>query len=91
MGKAVPKTSTRSGLGAAWNSPRLSFYKHKIEPLQPKQTFRITVEGTGCFEISKEEFLANFNDVVMSPSYRADGLFTYPSVPDKAKRYLRAP
>lgn len=89
MGKAVPKTSTRSGLGAQWNSPRLSFYKHKIDPLQPKQTMRITVEGLGVFEISKEDFLNTFNEVVMSPSYRADGLYTYPSMPEKAKRFLR--
>jgi len=80
---------TRRGLGAAWNAPRLTFYKHKIEPLHLKQSFKITVEGTGEFEITKEEFLAQFNDVVMSPSYRSDGLFTYPKVPDKARRYLK--
>lgn len=81
--------SSRRGLGAAWNAPRLTFYKHKIEPLAPKQTFKITVEGTGEFEISKEDFLAHFNDVVMSSSYRADGLYSYPKVPDKALRYLK--
>lgn len=79
---------SRTGLGASWTSPRLTFYKHKIEPLQMKQTFRIVVDGNGMFEISKEEFLNHFNDVVMSPSYRSDGIFTYPQVPDKALRYF---
>lgn len=80
----------RRGLGATWSAPRLTFYRHKIEPLGMKQSFKILVEGAGDFEITKEEFLAQFNDVVMSPSYRADGLYTYPKVPDKARRYLKA-
>lgn len=87
--KRAPKVPERRGLGATWSSPRLTFYKHKIEPLHPKQTFRVTVEGVGTFEISKEDFLAQFNDAVMSPSYRADGLYTYPQIPEKAKRYLK--
>ncbi|MBM4252853.1 MAG: hypothetical protein FJ146_12850 [Deltaproteobacteria bacterium] len=81
---------TRRGLAASWSAPRLTFYKHKIEPLHPKQSFKITVEGTGDFEITKEDFVAHFNDVMMSPSYRADGLFTYPQIPDKALRYRKA-
>jgi hypothetical protein len=79
----------RRGLGASWDAPRLSFYRHKIDPLDPKQTFRITIPGTGVFEISKEEFLAQFNDAVMSQSYRADGLYTYPQIPEKARKYLK--
>ena len=86
----APKVPERRGLGASWSSPRLTFYKHKIEPLHPKQTFRVTVEGVGTFEISKEDFLAQFNDAVMSQSYRADGLYTYPQVPEKARRYLKS-
>lgn len=80
---------TRRGLGASWASPRLTFYRHKIEPLHAKQTFRITVDGLGDFEISKEEFLAQFNDVVMSPSYRAEGLYSYQAFPEKARRYIK--
>ncbi len=86
----APKEPVRRGLGATWDSPRLSFYRHKIDPLHAKQTFRIKVEGVGEFEISKEEFLLQFNDVVMSPSYRSDGLYTYTSWPEKAKKYLRS-
>ncbi|MEN9836316.1 MAG: hypothetical protein RL011_2509 [Pseudomonadota bacterium] len=83
-------TPTRRGLAASWSAPRLTFYKHKIEPLHPKQSFKITVEGTGDFEITKEDFLAHFNDVIMSPSYRSDGLFTYTQIPDKVLRYRKA-
>lgn len=87
--KKSPPVPQKRGLGASWSSPKLTFYKHKIEPLSPKQTFRITVDGVGQFEISKEDFLAHFNDVVMSPKYRAEGYYTYPSMPDKANKYLK--
>lgn len=81
---------SRTGLGASWSSPRLTFYKHKIEPLQMKQSFKIVIDGTGEFIITKEEFLAQFNDVVMSPSYRSEGHFTYQKFPEKAQRYLKS-
>lgn len=85
-----PKIPPRRGLGATWSAPRLTFYRHKIDPLDPKQTFKIVVEGLGSFEISKEDFVAQFNDVMMSPSYRAEGLFSYREVPEKAKRYIKS-
>jgi hypothetical protein len=84
-----PTPPTRRGLGAAWTSPRLTFYKHKIEPLHAKQSFKVSVDGTGDFEMTKEEFLLQFNDAVMSPSYRSDGLYTYPQIPEKAWRYRK--
>jgi len=84
--KHVP---VRGGLAAQWNSPRLTFYKNRIEPLSGKQSFRITIDGVGTFEMTKDEFTTNFNDVVMSPSYRADGLFTYPELPEKVRRYQK--
>lgn len=85
-----PQLPVRRGLGASWIAPRLTFYRHKIDPLHAKQSFKISIEGSGEFEITKEEFLAQFNDVVMSPSYRADGLYSYPAIPDKARRYFKA-
>jgi hypothetical protein len=85
-----PRLPPRRGLGATWSAPRLTFYRHKIDPLDPKQTFKIVVEGLGSFEISKEDFVAQFNDVMMSPSYRAEGLFSYREVPEKAKRYIKS-
>lgn len=80
----------RRGLGATWSSPRLTFYKHKIEPLHAKERFRIAVEGHGEYEFSKEEFLAQFNDVVMSPTYRSEGHYSYPAIPEKARRFLKS-
>lgn len=87
--KKVPPVSLKRGLGASWSAQKLTFYKHKIEPLAPKQTFRIDLDGIGTFEITKEEFLAHFNDVVMSQKYRAEGLYTYPAMPDKASKYIK--
>ena len=77
------------GIVATWQAPRLAFYRHKIDPLASTQSFRVVVDGTGTFEMTKEEFLAVFNDVVMSPSYRSDGHFSYPQVPPKAMRYKK--
>lgn len=84
--KHVP---VRGGLAAQWNAPRLTFYKNRIEPLSGKQSFRVTVDGVGTFEMTKDDFMTSFNDVVMSPSYRSDGLFTYPDIPEKVRRYQK--
>lgn len=86
--KAVP-VSTKRGLGASWTGQKLTFYKHKIEPLAPKQTFRVVLDGVGTFEITKEEFLAQFNDAVMSQKYRAEGYYTYMALPEKARKYIK--
>lgn len=82
-------SNQRRGLAAQWNSPKLTFYKHKIEPLASRQSFRISVDGVGDFEFTKEEFLAQFNDVCMSMKYRSEGQFSYPQVPDKAQRFKK--
>ncbi len=83
-------SSQRRGLGAQWSSPKLTFYKHKIEPLGNKQSFRISVDGTGDYEFTKEEFLSQFNDVCMSMSYRSEGQYSYSQVPDKAQRFKKS-
>jgi hypothetical protein len=74
-----------------WSGTKLIFYRHKIQPLGPYQTMRIDVEDVGSFELTKEDFLAYFNDVVMTPSYQREGLFSYPEIPEKAKRFLKPP
>lgn len=84
------KPTSRRGVGASWSAPRLTFYRHKIEPLDLTQSFRVEVQGVGIFEITKEDFLSNFNDAVMSPSYRADGLHVYKELPERAKKYLKS-
>lgn len=83
---------TRTAYYAApvsWESSRLTFFRHKIQPLAPRQQFRIMVDGIGEFEMTKEEFSIAFNDVIMAPSYRNDGIYTYPEIPEKARRFLK--
>jgi hypothetical protein len=88
--KSTPaQKGTRAGLAASWESSKLTFYKHKIDPLHPKQTFKVEIPSLGEVEISKEQFLSDFNDVVMSAKYRSDGLFSYPQFPEKAKKFIK--
>lgn len=78
------------GLGAEWNSTKLTFYKHKIDPLSETQSFKITIEEVGIFTITKSDFSRIFNDVVISTSYWEEGSFTYDNLPDKAKKFIKA-
>ena len=78
------------GVGAEWNSAKLTFYKHKIDPLSETQSFKITIEEVGIFTITKSDFCRLFNDVVISTSYWEEGSFTYSSLPDKAKKFIKA-
>jgi hypothetical protein len=80
---------SRTGLGASWSSARLTFYKFKIDPLHVKQTFRITLDNYGDFEISKEEFQSVFSDVILSKEYNREGSYSYKELPDKARKYLK--
>lgn len=92
-GKSAGKTSTsRSGSGRivrAWNAPRLTFYRNKIHDLKPQDVIQIVIEGEGTFVISREDFDRNFNDVIVSPEFKSQGLFTYPQIPEKARRFFR--
>jgi len=86
--KKDPKAHLR-GMGSSWRSTKLTFYRHHIDPLGPKQSFRIEVEGVGQIEMTKQDFQNNFSEVVMSAGYRSDGIYSYPSFPEKARRFLR--
>jgi hypothetical protein len=83
------KPGTRTGLAATWTSDRLTFYRHKIEPLHPKQSFKIIVTNQGEFEFTKDDFNKHFNDAAMSLTYRQEGLFAYPELPEKAQKYKK--
>lgn len=76
------------GIVASWNSSKLTFYKHKIEPLSPLQKFSINIEGVGKFICSKKDFLSNFNEVVISSQYKNDGLYTFSTIPEKAMKFI---
>ena len=76
------------GIVASWNSSKLTFYKHKIEPLHPTQSFSINIDGVGKFVCSKKDFLSNFNEVVISTQYKNDGLYTFSTIPEKAFKFI---
>lgn len=85
--------ASRSGSGRvvrAWNAPRLTFYRNKIHDLRPQDVIQIAIEGEGTFVITREDFDRTFADVVVSPEFKSQGLFTYPQIPDKARRFFRA-
>lgn len=77
------------GIKATWTADIFVLYRHKIDPLKPKDYFCITVNGEGDYVIQKEDFLKVFNDVVMSYSYSKEGLYKFKETPDRAKKYLR--
>ncbi len=85
------KPSLPGGIKSSWNASQFVLYRHKIDPLKPKECFCITVEGEGDYVIMKDDFLKIFNDVIMSPSYIREGIFKFPETPDRAKRFLRNP
>jgi hypothetical protein len=88
--KKAVKKGTKVGLGAEWNSTSLTFYKHKIEPLDPKQWFIITVDGHGKVRMTREEFNADFMDVILLEDYYQNGSYSYREFPEKAKKFILA-
>jgi hypothetical protein len=87
--RATPVKVIPGRVMADWNSERLVFYRHKIEPLRPSDQFQIKIQGVGVFQITKVDFLRVFNNVVMSPQYRSQGMFSYDQIPDEAKPFIR--
>lgn len=88
--KKAEKKGTKVGLGAEWNSSVLTFYKHKIEPLDPKQWFIVTVDGYGKVRMTKEEFSSEFMDVILLEDYWRNGSYSYSVFPEKAKKFILA-
>lgn len=88
------KTITR-GAGATggivdrWESPKLTFYRHRIGPLRSNDRFSVTVSGVGEFVMTRDEFEREFNDVVMSKGYRQEGFYSYSKPPEHAMKFLR--
>ncbi|MCB9228686.1 MAG: hypothetical protein H6618_03660 [Deltaproteobacteria bacterium] len=82
------KTTPKHGIGAEWSCDKLTFYKHKIEPLSETESFKIHLDRTGVFQISKAVFQRLFNDVVMSTDYWKEGAFSYQELPEKARSFI---
>ena len=71
----------------AWKSPRLRFYRDRIEPLDSLDRFRIETPN-GAFEMTKSDFYRVFHNVARSRSYLDSGYYHYSSIPRKAWPFL---
>lgn len=87
--KNVVISNYRGRVAAQWNCERLTFYRHKIDPLALTDQFIVRVDGEGEYQMTKAEFQRVFNNVVMSSSYRSTGLFSYNETPPEAARFLK--
>ncbi len=85
--RKTSQPSRRFAKELSWASAQLSFYRHKIEPLGPKDSFVVTVDGIGKFRFLKEQFDANFSDIRMDPKYREYGIFAFSEIPDRALKF----
>ncbi|MBP9707144.1 MAG: hypothetical protein KBD78_05825 [Oligoflexales bacterium] len=81
---ASPKELVRS---VEWSCERLTFYKHRIEPLAPKGVMSIRL-GDQLFRLTRADFEKHFNDVIMSPNYRSAGFFSYQELPPRMLDFL---
>ena len=78
----------QTGKVISWESERLTFYRHKIDPLKPGDAFEIKLANNQKLKMTKAKFIQVFNHVVMSAQYRSQGYFTFESIPDEAKDFL---
>lgn len=65
---------------------RLCFLAEKIEPLRWEDAFQVDTP-VGTFRMSKRQFRETFPNVVASRSYRENGIYHYPTAPQKAMKY----
>lgn len=74
-----------------WSSDGLVFYRHKIENLRPNDVFAIEIKGRGILQMTKAEFQRTFNNVIMSPEYRSQGIYRYAEIPEQAAAFIKRP
>jgi hypothetical protein len=81
---------------AVYTRSRLAFVAKEIEPLEDHEAFRV-VTPQATFQMTKEEFYKDFQNVVQSPSYttgteranhKKGGYYHYFRVPEKAHKYV---
>jgi hypothetical protein len=65
------------------------FYRHKIESLSANDVFAVVIAGRGTFQMSKAEFQRKFNNIIMSPEYRSQGIYRYAEIPDDALAFIK--
>ena len=86
---SVPVTVVPGRVCANWASERLCFYRNRIDPLRPAEQFQVKIQGVGTFQITKADFQRVFNNVIMSPQYRSQGLFSYDQIPEAARPFIK--
>jgi hypothetical protein len=88
--KVVKQTRSPQAKQIIWSSTKLTFYRHRIEPLHLNHKFTIQVYDIGLYEMTREQFNQVFSDVILSSAYKQNGLFSYDDIPEKAQRFLKS-
>ena len=73
-----------SRLITGYKHQRLCFYSSVIEPLHDEDLFQVETYNHGTFRFTKAQFHQHFPNVVNSVSYKENGMYHYPTIPDKA-------
>jgi hypothetical protein len=71
-----------------YESTRLTFRRNAITTLVPEGLICIKTPH-GTFEMTRLAFENEFSNVLSSGSYQRHGVYHYPTVPEKAKKYLK--
>ena len=87
----INKSTSSAGRRATvqWSADTLVFYRHKIESLKPNDVFAVVIEGKGTFQMTKAEFQRKFNNIIMSPEYRSQGIYRYSEIPEDALAFIK--
>lgn len=86
----TPASGDRMPAIPTYEKSRLWFIRDVIEPLQDQQQFAVRVTGVGLFVMSKADFYLEFPNVVTSKSYLDNGHYHYPTLPERAHKYMRS-
>lgn len=86
----VISTTNAGALASAarvrYTATRLLFRKHEIKSLKPDESFEVDTPD-GVFQFTKHEFYTEFPGVARSRSYAVGGVYHYPKIPERAKRF----
>lgn len=86
--RALLQPTAKAVTSVKYQSKRLTFRRDPIAALAGDGVITIDTPH-GVFRMTKSEFEAEFPNVVSSESYAKNGVYHYPTVPDKAKKYLK--
>jgi len=66
---------------------RLCFLAKLIDPIEDDDIFQVVTKRDGTFRFTKSDFYKTFPNVISSKSYQQNGIYHYPTVPNKAKAF----